>query len=234
MSENVEQYLTPTFFIDFDNPAVQAFAEENSGDAETDLEKAINLYYAVRDGIRYNPYSASMEKECMTASFCLEKREAFCIPKAILLTASARAIGIPARLAFGDVRNHLTSDRLREAMEGSDLFPFHGQTEMYLDGQWVKCTPAFNKELCAKTNTHPLEWDGKHDSVFQSFDKAGNKYMEYVKDRGSYADMPYDEFIQVSHENMANRHNEHEHLEDSEKLTADDFENEAYAGDRPN
>lgn len=233
MNNEFEQYLEPTFFLDFDKPAVKTFAIETVGNIETDLEKAVKLYYAVRDGIRYNPYGASMEKETMTASACLEKREAFCIPKAVLLAAAARAVNIPARLAFGDVRNHLTSDRLKEAMDGSDLFPFHGQTEMYLEGKWVKCTPAFNKELCAKTNTDPLEWDGRHDSIFQSFDKAGNKYMEYVKDRGSYTDMPYDEFIQVSHENMASRRNEHRHLEGNKKLTADDFENEAYAGDRP-
>ena len=43
----------------------------------------------------------------------------------------------------------------------------------------------------ARFGVHPLEFDGRHDSLFHEFDQAGRKHMEYVRDRGHYADVPY-------------------------------------------
>lgn len=224
---DLTEFLVPTSFIDSDHPDVQRFAQKTAGNAQTDLDKAVRLYYAVRDEIRYNAYSTEMNREGMRASTTLKNGDAFCIPKAILLAAVCRAQGIPARLAFADVRNHLTSDRLKANMNGSTVFVYHGQTEIYLESKWVKCTPAFNLQLCEKIGIYPLEFDGREDSVFHPFDKAGNQHMEYLNDHGSYADMPYEEFYNAM---LKEYGHDYQNLDSIKDLDADDFEAEAYAG----
>ncbi|MBL6992605.1 transglutaminase-like domain-containing protein [Desulfobacula sp.] len=189
----MEEYLNPTYYIDSDNPAVVEFASRNckSGEKEKEIEKAVQLYNAVRDGIRYNPYSIEPLKESMKASSVLNKGHGYCVAKAVLLAACARSQKIPARLGFADVKNHLNTERLRKLM-GTDVFVYHGFTELFLNNKWVKATPAFNLTLCNNFNVKPLEFDGKKDSIFHPLDKSGNKHMEYVKDHGSFADLPWD------------------------------------------
>jgi len=124
----------------------------------------------------------------------LARTSAYCIPKAVLLSALCRAAGIPARLGFADVRNHLQSEKLRERM-GTDLFLYHGFSEIWLDGQWRKVSSAFNKELCERFGTKVLELDGATDALMHPFDVSGNRHMEYVRQRGSFVDLPFDEIM---------------------------------------
>jgi transglutaminase-like putative cysteine protease len=185
-------YLRPTPCIDADHPRVLEFARRAAGGMSDARERAVALYYAVRDGIRYDPHHVDLRPEAMRASAALARGSGFCVSKAVLLAAAARALGIPARLGFADVRNHLTTERMRRAM-GTDLFVFHGYTAFHLDARWVKATPAFNRTLCERFDVAPLEFDGRHDSLFQQADRRGNRYMEYVRDRGQFADLPLDE-----------------------------------------
>lgn len=185
-------YLRPSHCIDSEAPAVRAFAARVTDGAPTARERAVRLFYAVRDEIRYDPYGAVLTEEGLRATSALERGSGFCIAKAIVLAAGARAVGIPARLGFADVRNHLTTERLRAQM-GTDIFAFHGFTELHLDGRWVKATPTFNQSLCDRFGVKPLEWDGVEDSLLHPFDVAGQRHMEYVRDRGSYVDVPLDE-----------------------------------------
>ncbi|MBI3184061.1 MAG: transglutaminase domain-containing protein [Myxococcales bacterium] len=178
-------YLSPTFYLDSDHPEVRAFAlRAAQGD---EVERAVRLFYAVRDGIRYDPYCIRLVPEDYRASAVLERGQGFCVQKAILLAAAARASGIPSRLAFADVRNHLTTPRLLELM-GTDVFVFHGLTHLYLEGRWLKATPTFDIGLCRRFCVRPLDFDGKTDAVFQPFDPKGQRHMEYLRDRGHAAD----------------------------------------------
>jgi len=127
---------------------------------------------------------------------CWNAAAGFCIAKAVVLAAGARACGIPARLGFADVRNHLTTERLRSQM-GTDVFAFHGFTELHLDGRWVKATPTFNQSLCDRFGVKPLQFDGQTDSVLHPFDSAGQRHMEYIRDRGTHIDVPIDEIRAV-------------------------------------
>src|SRR5262249_53516577 len=161
-----------------------------------DVEQSVKLYYAVRDGIRYDPYQIDLTTPGMKASTTLQARRGWCVSKAVLLAACCRSVGIPARLGFADVRNHLSTARLRQKM-GTDLFYWHGFTEMLLDDKWVKATPAFNIELCRKFRLLPLEFDGRNDSLYHPFDEEGNRHMEYVNQRGVYADLPINEITQT-------------------------------------
>jgi transglutaminase-like putative cysteine protease len=184
-------YLSSAGYIDSAHPSVQEFAEEHAlGQAQR--EKAVALYYAVRDKIRYNPFLDFADREVFRASSVLQAGEGFCVGKASLLAACARAAGIEARVGFADVKNHLTTPRLAETM-GSDLFVYHGYTDLRLDGKWVKATPAFNLALCTRFRVKPLEFDGTADSIFHPFDEDDRRHMEYLRDRGVFADVPVDE-----------------------------------------
>ncbi len=187
-------YMAAGEFIDSADADVQEFAHTVTAGASDDLSRAVKLYYAVRDEILYDPYYGGEARRYYRASDCLRAKRGFCIPKAALLAASARYLGIPARVAFADVRNHLSTKKLLELM-GGDVFIGHSYTELYLKGRWVKATPAFNLSLCQRFGVHPLEFDGRHDSLFHEFDQAGRKHMEYVRDRGHYADVPYEAIL---------------------------------------
>ena len=188
MSSVDARYLAPGRFLDSDHAAVRAFAAEHARGAN-ERERAVSLYYAVRDGIRYNPFLDFSEDGAYRASSTLERGEGFCVGKSALLAACARSIGIPARVGFADVKNHLTTPRLRERM-GTDLFIYHGYCELFLEGKWVKATPVFNQELCRRFRVKPLEFDGREDSIFHPFDADDRRHMEYVRDHGSFDDVP--------------------------------------------
>ena len=185
--------LAATALIDSDHPDVIAFAQQHAQGAD-ERERAVALYLAVRDGFRYDPYRIDLSPQGMTASSVLANGYGWCVPKAALLTAACRAAGIPARLGFADVRNHLSTERMRETMK-TDLFIWHGYTDIWLDGAWRKATPAFNIELCERFGLLPLEFDGENDSIYHPFDKTGQRHMEYVRQRGAFDDMPLAQIV---------------------------------------
>jgi transglutaminase-like putative cysteine protease len=188
----MNQYLEPTPTIDSDHPAIISYANENSRAGDSQIDNAISLYYAVRDGVRYDPYQLDLSVDGMKASTTLETSHGWCVTKSVLLAACCRSIGIPARLGFADVRNHLSTERLRQAMD-TDIFHWHGYTSLYLEDQWVKATPAFNRELCEKFGIGTLEFDGRADSLYHPFDLTGQRHMEYLRDLGEFADLPLDQ-----------------------------------------
>ena len=181
-------HLLPTPQINSDHPDIVSFAHLHA-QGSNDREKAVALYLAVRDQVRYDPYRIDLSNQGMTASTVLAQGFGWCVPKAVLLAAVARAAGIPARLGFADVKNHLSTEKLRQTMQ-TDVFAWHGYTELWIDSAWRKATPAFNIELCDKFGLLPLEFDGVHDSLYHAFDRAGRQHMEYVNDHGSFDDLP--------------------------------------------
>jgi transglutaminase-like putative cysteine protease len=187
---DVARCLQPTGLIDAGHPLLQAFAAEH-GRGASDREKAVSLYQAVRDGLRYDPYRIDLSEHGMKASTALVQGHGWCVPKAVVLAAVARAAGIPARLGFADVRNHLSTERLRQTMK-TDIFAWHGYTALWIDGAWRKATPAFNLSLCEKFGLLPLEFDGVDDSLYHPYDRAGQRHMEYVNERGQFDDLPLD------------------------------------------
>jgi len=185
--------LAPAAMVDSDHPAVQAFARAHARGTD-DRTRAVALYYAVRDGFRYDPYRCELTPEGMKASRVLALGAGWCVPKATLLAAACRAAGIPARLGFADVKNHLSTERMREEMQ-TDVFYWHGFTEIWLDGAWRKATPAFNLSLCERFGLHPLEFDGITDSIYHPFDQEGRRHMEYLALRASCDDVPLDTIL---------------------------------------
>jgi len=196
MSENnsMIQFLQPTEFINSDNEKVITFVNDVVGNEQDKKRAIVKLFYKIRDGISYDFNSIGIKKELFIASNVIGMKGSFCVPKAVLLAAVARAIGVPSRLGFADVKNHLATEKVIERLR-TDLFVFHGFAELLLNGKWVKATPAFNKELCEKFNVKPLDFDGENDSVFQEFTESGNKHMDYLVDYGTFADLPFELMI---------------------------------------
>ncbi len=191
----LSNYLVPTEFLDFDHALVQQFIRKNTRCELTASENAVQLYYAVRDGFLYNPYVLDLRPEGLKASTLLQRDRGYCIEKAILLAACARAIGIPSRLSFYIVRNHIATERLEQIL-GKDYLVFHGAAELFLNEKWLKTTPAFNKTLCGYLSVAPLEFDGQSDCIFQQYDAQGNIFMTYLHDYGAFDDMPYELYLQ--------------------------------------
>jgi transglutaminase-like putative cysteine protease len=186
------EYLASTRYLDSDHDAVRSFAQQAAGAETSDLGRAVKLFYAVRDGIRYDPFSMRLEPGIYVASHVLSAKSAYCIPKAILLAAAARALGIPCAIGLSDVVNHLTTEKLKALMGGTTYFMHHGYAVLYLEGRWVKAAPAFNIELCTRFGVLPTEFDGRSDAIFQPYDAHDRRHMEYVKDHGAWSDFPFD------------------------------------------
>jgi transglutaminase-like putative cysteine protease len=200
MTADLDALRAPTEYLDHESPAVRAFVDKaltsagvpaDQGGANSDFQKAIALYYAVRDGIPYEVYGADLTRRGLSASGVLDRGLGFCVHKSILYAAAVRAVGIPSRLYYGDVRNHLASPRLRELV-GGDVFHFHSLAVVHLGGRWVKATPVFNKMLCKLYGIKPLEFDGQSDSLYHPFDEEGRRHMEFIQVHGEFDDVPYD------------------------------------------
>ncbi|MEU8080286.1 transglutaminase-like domain-containing protein [Catellatospora citrea] len=186
--------LQTTEFLDYDSDVVRDFvarALPGGGTDLTPIEKAVALYYAVRDGIHYEVYGADLSRRGLQASATITRGTGFCVHKSIVYAAAVRSVGVPSRIYYGDVRNHLASPRLEELM-GGNIFTFHSLTTVYLDGRWVRATPVFNKLLCHLYKIKPLEFDGRTDSMYHPYDEDGRRHMEFLHEHGEFDDVPYD------------------------------------------
>src|SRR5438552_183012 len=112
-----EIYLQPAAYINSDSEEVKLFTKKIIATATDPVEQAVKLYYAVRDGFNYNPYDLDLSQEAMKASSLLKRNYGYCVEKACLLAACARVVGIPSRLGFAKVRNHIATEKLEEILK---------------------------------------------------------------------------------------------------------------------
>lgn len=180
-------YLKETYFFDYRSPEIQNIISDFR--FYTKHKQIEQLYLYIRDNWRYNPYHIGLANEHFKSSYIASKTEAHCIDKAILYISGLRALKIPARLRLAKVSNHIAAERLEQKLGSNHIAP-HGLAEVYFNNQWVKCSPAFNKELCQMYKVAPLNFNGSQDSVFQEYNSDNAKFMEYIEDYGSFADVP--------------------------------------------
>ncbi|HEX2843851.1 MAG TPA: transglutaminase-like domain-containing protein [Candidatus Limnocylindria bacterium] len=183
--------LRVTEFLDHASPEVADLVSGTVAAGDDARQRAVKLYYAVRDGLLYEVYGADLSRHGLKASAIIRTGSGFCVHKSLVYAAALRRAGIPSRLFYGDVRNHLASPRLRDLV-GGDLFRFHALTLVYLDGTWIKSTPVFNKTLCRLYRIRPLDFDGTADSIYHPYDLEGRRHMELVHAHGDFPDFPYD------------------------------------------
>jgi len=198
----LERCLTPGFFVESSAKEIVQRAKKVIGDEKDSIEKAKKLFYWVRDEIRYNVYSKILVRDEHKATATLRRGNGNCMQKATLLCALLRAAKIPARLGFADIRNLLVPDDLKKTM-GTDLFVFHGFAEAYLNGKWVKMTPAFDIKTCKENGIVPVEFDGSNDAMLSPVDVNNRPHFQYVKFRGTYFDFPFEEMTKVAEEAYA-------------------------------
>jgi len=191
----MDRFLRPTETIDRDNPSVAAKAKALTDGPATELERAVALYYFVRDGIKHNAYAPLYDAERYKASAVLEAGNGFCQQKSVLLVALARAVGIPARLGYVDVHDHLLSESFKAMIGGINVFPFHGYAELYVNGRWLHVSPAYDLETCTRKRFVPVDFDGAGDAKDSPYDLDGNPHIEHVHDHGPYDDFPWDEIL---------------------------------------
>jgi len=196
VNDDLELCLQPTHLIDSDSQIVIDKAIELTHDLDTTSAKAQRLFYYVRDSIGYNPYVQMADIEAFQASIVMQKGKGFCIHKAIVLAALARVVGIPSKLVFANIKNHRSPEKLMQLMK-TDLFVYHGYTELYVDGKWLKVTPSFDLALCEENDIIPTEFDGKNHAVLHKYDRQGRLHIEYITYHGSFADVPIMDMLQA-------------------------------------
>jgi len=192
-----QKFLDPTPFMDCDAAPVKEKSEALTRSMTQQRAKAVRLFYAVRDGIKYTIYGKRWLPEHFRASTVLSAGEGYCVQKAILLVAFARASSIPARLRFAAIRNHRMPEELL-AKRGSNFFAYHGYTDLYLEGSWVKATPTFDLFSCENAGLQPVDFDGEHDALLPSSTQDGRRHIEYIEDRGVFDDVPFDDIMRAS------------------------------------
>jgi len=194
----MEEYLQPSEFFDCDETSVSQKALEITKNCETEKEKAIALFYWVRDEIKYNmKLFIPKIKENFIASKVMQERQGFCVSKSVLLSTLARVVGIPARIHLVDLINHKISQKVIDYMQTNVMY-VHGYSELYLNGKWVKLTPSFDKETAIRGGFLPMcEFDGENDAVIPPYSHDGARFGEYIGDRGIHADLPLDEIEKV-------------------------------------
>ena len=188
-------YLAKTFFYDYEQESIQRYIKELAFEQLSQKEKIVKLYYQIRDGWWYNPYGMNFQKERFKSSRLIYQKDGNCLDKCILYISCLRALGIPARIHLAKVSNHIAVEKLVEKIGTNELTP-HGMVDIFINGKWIKSSPAFNKELCERYHVAPLDFDGESDSVFQEYNREGKAFMDYLEDYGSFEDFPYDFVIQ--------------------------------------
>lgn len=184
-----------TYFLDYHHESIQQLVDKLGEFDLSTKDRAIQLYNYVRETWKYSANYINCRPKLFKASAIAERTNAHCIDKSILLASLLRAFQIPARLQFAKVKNHIATEHLEEKFGTNELTP-HGMVNLYLNGRWLKVSPAFNSSLCERYNVAPLEFDGENDSIFHEFDRAGNLFMEYLEDYGSFDDLPYEFIVQ--------------------------------------
>jgi transglutaminase-like putative cysteine protease len=190
MNRNMEQYLRPTYAIDADNERIIDMAAKLTRDCTNNEQRAVNLFYFVRDSIRYNIYMISVFVEDFRASQILKWRKGYCVQKAVLLAALGRAAGVPSRLAFAKIRNHKVPEHIYQ-MIGTNTFPRHGYNQFFLNGRWLSAAATFDARLCENSRLPTVEFDAGSDAVLPEKDLKGEPYIEYIEKFPPTEDLPF-------------------------------------------
>jgi len=200
---NMDKYLRSTVTIDSDHERIMKCANTLTENCANDREKTVKLFYFVRDSIPYNMYMISVFKDDFKASRILEWGKAYCVQKAVLLTAIGRAAGVPSRLIFARIRNHKLPDHIRGKNKGN-VFHRHGYNQFYIDSKWVSATATFHKDLCNDIGVPAVEFDGRSDAILPEKDLMGEPYIEYIEKFSPSADLPFEWIRQKISKNVGN------------------------------
>jgi transglutaminase-like putative cysteine protease len=197
---DLEPYLKPTKCINSDHERIGEILNDLGVTAEEPPEKAATkIFYFVRDRVKYNPYFAFFDEEDYVATNVLARGGGYCVQKAVVMAALARRAKIPCMLVFADIKSHIVPKKLADLMK-TDIFAYHGYCALHLKGRWIKAAPTFDIEMCDKMGYLPVEFDGTKDAILHPVDRHGNKHIEYLREIGTGADVPFDDIKKTFYE----------------------------------
>ncbi len=122
VGSSAERYLADTFVIDYNEPSTRVFIEGFEGDAGADASLSQLAAYVA--GYIDDP---TFIHGFHIASVIATQRSGDCTEYAVLVTALARALGLPARVVVGTVIHEL---------EGDIGAYGHAWAEVWRAGQW--------------------------------------------------------------------------------------------------
>ncbi len=178
-AETLKPYLQPNREIEAAHPLIRQTAEEVTRGSIGERDKAVRIFYYVRDAIRYNMYPKDTSAGGYCASAVLQRGEGWCLQKSVLAASLYRASGIPAGLTYAEVVNHRLGQKAYDAI-GTNHFSPHTFVEIYLNDSWIPVTPVFDAPLCAQLGVPAVEFDGAHPALLSPRDLIGRPYMEYL------------------------------------------------------
>ena len=166
-------------------------AEELTNQSLPIEEKAREIFYFVRDRIRYLFHADSNEDQYL-ASNILKKKGGFCTQKSILFCALARACDIPAGIYFYDIVDYTLPQHIIDLLQTRTLYR-HGIVALYLNGKWLKYDATLDSNLVARNNLIAVEFFPDRDCLMHEKTDSGARHIEYVKNYGLFADVSFDE-----------------------------------------
>ena len=162
----LESYLKEDYYCNFNHPSIKKLAEQVAGQYDTNKEKAVALFYWVRDNILYR-----VSYWQRTASDTLAEREGTCTNKANLLAALLRSQNIPAGYGVMKVygQEYLGPICIPMVRKYINNVSTHVYLGVYLENRWVKVDPSDDYEFSMNTSFfNPpsllVDWDGEKDA----------------------------------------------------------------------
>lgn len=182
-----KKYLCSTLILEVNDLSTQEFIVDIDSSLSK-KEQAIMVYNKVRDYFIYDPYHLDLRPDSLKSSHILTKKRAWCVEKAIVMATALRALGIPSKLGYGIVINHIGVEKLTTLLKRKEIV-FHGYVSVYLNDHWIKATPAFDRGVCRLSGVAPLAWDGDKDALLQAY-QGDKEFMEYTHFYGEFDDVP--------------------------------------------
>lgn len=201
-SSGMDHFASSSAIFDHLHPTVQDFVARAIGpDTLSDKDKAVRIYYAVRDDIFYEVFGTDISGDGLAASSIITSKRGFCLHKSICFVAACRAAGLAARLLVDKVKNHVTTQELSALVGGQEFL--HWFAEVRVDNVWLKVSPTFNKQMCQLFGMRALDFDGQSHSINQHY--GAEVFMEYMGEPASFADPSHEElleYIEAHHPRM--------------------------------
>jgi hypothetical protein len=183
----------PTRFMDCDHPSIIARVRKLEVTDLPPAQRAVRLFEFVRDRITYE-FKAKLDAKDYIASTVLARGFGFCVQKAVLLCALARAAGVPAALAMTDVRDRSLPKKITDGM-GTDILHHHGLAGFHLGGRWLTVDASLSPDVVHRKRYRPVEFDGRRDALLQRTTRTGRPHCEYIACHGLFEDLPFEEMM---------------------------------------
>lgn len=137
-TNDLNEYLTASIVIDYENKNIQTVAARLAENAKNDVELAIVVYEFVRDCISHS-FDINSNAVTCEASNVLKHTEGICYAKSHLLAAILRSLRIPTGFCY----QKLVLDDSEKS-----LLTLHGLNAIYLKSleRWIRVDARGNKE----------------------------------------------------------------------------------------